>query len=85
MWIQILFAKRMDSWFYPLVNVYRTNWKITLLSTGKSTISMAMFKFASCRKDVLPKPAKNTMKSLGPSNKRHLNAFSKEGTGPFLP
>ena len=24
---------------YPLVNVYITNWKITMLSMGKSTIS----------------------------------------------
>ena len=28
---------------YPLVNVYIANWKITMLSMGKSTISMAIF------------------------------------------
>ena len=28
---------------YPLVNVYITNWKITMLFMGKSTISMAIF------------------------------------------
>ena len=28
---------------YPLVNVYITNWKITMLSMGKSTISMGHF------------------------------------------
>ena len=33
---------------YPLVNVYITNWKITMLLMGKSTISMTIFKFAKC-------------------------------------
>jgi len=28
---------------YPLVNVYITNWKITMKFMGKSTISMAIF------------------------------------------
>ena len=28
---------------YPLVNVYVTNWKITMLFMGKSTISMGHF------------------------------------------
>ena len=36
---------------YPLVNVYITNWKITMLLMGKSTILIrAMFKFANCNK-----------------------------------
>jgi hypothetical protein len=26
-------------WFYPLVNVYKKPWKITMLLMGKSTIS----------------------------------------------
>jgi hypothetical protein len=33
---------------YPLVNVYITRERSTMLLMGKSTISMAMFKFANC-------------------------------------
>ena len=33
---------------YPLVNVYRKLWKITVLFMGKSTISMAIFHVAFC-------------------------------------
>ena len=37
------------SWDLPgLVNVYKTNWKDSPCLTDKSTISMAMFKFANC-------------------------------------
>jgi hypothetical protein len=30
-------------WTYPLVNIQKTNWKITMLLMGKLTISMAIF------------------------------------------
>jgi hypothetical protein len=33
----------ISDWIYPLVNVYITNWKITMLLMGKSIISMAIF------------------------------------------
>ena len=33
----------MISEWYPLVNVYKKRWKITMLSMGKSTISMVIF------------------------------------------
>ena len=35
---------------YPLVNVYKKLWKITMLSMGKSNILMVMFKFANCKR-----------------------------------
>ena len=41
-------AEHQQPKFYPLVNVYKKLWKITMLSMGKSTISMAIFKFANC-------------------------------------
>ena len=36
-------------WTYPLVNLNKKLWKITMLM-GKSTISMAIFKFANCKR-----------------------------------
>ena len=33
---------------YPLVNVYITNWQITMLLMGKSTISTRPFSIANC-------------------------------------
>jgi len=35
-----------DDGVYPLVNVYIANWKITMLSMGKSTISTGPFSIA---------------------------------------
>ena len=35
-------------WFYPTWKTYKKWWKITMLSMAKSTINMAMFKFANC-------------------------------------
>ena len=39
----------ISDWIYPLVNVYITNWKITMLLMGKSTKFLwAMFNSYIC-------------------------------------
>jgi hypothetical protein len=43
-WVMMLFHIAHDSnMFYPLVNVYKKRWKITMLLVGKLTISTGPF------------------------------------------
>ena len=53
---------------YPLVNVYRKLWKITMLFMGKSTISMAIFHVAFC---MFTRAPKVSIIWAPPSNGKH--------------
>ena len=44
-----LLSSQQGRMYYPLINVFITNWKITMLLMGKSTISMAIFNVANCK------------------------------------